>query len=724
MGFKRVFGRDIRFISDLKVQPLVNGEPLEETPRGDFFCEGELAWVIPVLMCCHAHAGIQVRGSHTKAFSNAMEIIRKARLFWTDILEVGIWKEDRYVAVTEIYGVWLARSSTLVATSKARERLSSLGEAFSSMMNRADLEVPLKLVLSKLDGQNKPAREIIEEALKELKISSEYLAEIEQLWLGDLGWTIRLLRPLLLALHQDADLSILTEITTEDALKHFLTGFNLSPLNQSRALSIVRKSNGFINLGLSLYESFGDTFQLYKWNLAMKRAGERPAKNQEADVQFQDHMDSAQVPLRSIVRKLLKDNKEIGTYTDLIEQLESLGVPDNYHDLYWDVTFQQTMVVVKPLLVSWQAQLGGIESITTAQNVDELLTKLEVLNFEPTVDPLEIFTTNRASCLKTLQTIQKTGIIWCLQNDVSFSFWDHNATVFLDFIEASLEKEGYLDIWNNGKVFTISKSLPHDEEMKPFWDALDNSDNLSNFLISMDIKDEDLSSFEKKLEEIKNKAEKTKRVVSVCGKNFDNTEDNLSQLFNHIEGEIHDNCMPDIDLTDIAKLNEIKEKTRKKAGLSKKERLSKPKGRMSQAMKNLVGLAGEIHAYRVLRKKYGATIVNPSSWISENSTFKFPGNSVSDAYGCDFKIKHKKKTYFIEVKATQGDEEVFELGLSEIRRAVEVANRRKEKFIIFHITDALSDSPEFRFLPNPYDKKYSKLYRFFEAGLKIKFEKV
>ena len=226
------------------------------------------------------------------------------------------------------------------------------------------------------------------------------------------------------------------------------------------------------------------------------------------------------------------------------------------------------------------------------------------------------------------------------------------------------------------------------------------------------------------VEEIKNKAEKTKRVVSVCGKNFDNTEDNLSQLFNHIEGEIHDNCMPDIDLTDIAKLNEIKEKTRKKAGLSKKERLSKPKGRMSQAMKNLVGLAGEIHAYRVLRNKYGSTIVNPSSWISENSTFKFPGNSVSDAYGCDFKIKHKKKTYFIEVKATQGDEEVFELGLSEIRRAVEVANRRKEKFIIFHITDALSDSPEFRFLPNPYDKKYSKLYRFFEAGLKIKFEKV
>lgn len=724
MGFKKVFDHGIRFISDLKAQPLVDGEPWEETPRGDSFCEEELAWVIPVLMCCHAHAGNQARGPHTRAFSNAMDTIRKAKLFWADILEVGIWEEDRCFPVTKIDGVWLRKTSTILATRKARERLGSLAEPFSSMMDRADLEMHLKLVLNKLDGQGEPAREVIEGALKELKIGSEHLAEIEQLWLGDLGWSIRLLRPLLLALHPDADLSVLLEIKSEDALKQFLTGFELSPLNHDQALSIVRKANGFINLGLSLYERFGDIFQLDKWNLAMKRAGETPAKNQRADEQFQDHMDSAQVPLRSIVRKLLKENKKIGTYTDLIQQLGSLGVPDNFQNLYWDVNFQETMFVVKPLLVSWQAPLGGIESITIAQNVDELVTMLEVLNFEPTVDPLEIFSTNRAHCLKTLQTIQKTGIIWCLRNGVSFSFWDRNATDFLEFIESFLEIEGYLDIWNDEKVFTISKNLPHDEKMKFFWDALDNSDNLSNLLISMDIKDKDLSSVEKKLEEIKNMAETTKRIVSVCGKEFDNTEDNLSQLFNHIEGKIHDDSLPDIDLTDIAKLNEIKEKAKKNAGLSKKERRSKPKGRMSQAMKNLVGLAGEIHAYRILRKKYGSTIVNPSSWISENSTLKFPGNFVSDDYGCDFKIKHNKKTYFLEVKATQGDEEVFELGLSEIRRAVEVANRRKEKFIIFHITDALSDSPKFRFLPNPYDKKYSKLYRIFNAGLKIQYQKI
>ena len=355
MGFKMIFGHGIRLISDLKVQPLVDGEPWEETRSGDIFCEGELAWVIPVLMCCHAHAGNQARGPHTKAFSNVMDTMRKARIYWADILEVGIQEENRCIPVTKIDGVWLVKTSTLLASRKSRERVSFLGEAFSSMMERADLEVPLKFVFNKLDGQDEAAREIIEGALKELKVGSEHLSEIEQLWLGDLSWTIRLLSPLLMVLYPDADFSILTEITSEHALKEFLTGVDLSPLNLDQALSIVRKSNAFINLGLSLYESFGDTFQLNKWNLAMKKAGETPTKNQQADEQFQDHMDSATTPLRSIVRKMLKDNNELGTYPDLIVQLESLGVPDNYQDLYWDVTFQQTMVVIKPLLISWHA---------------------------------------------------------------------------------------------------------------------------------------------------------------------------------------------------------------------------------------------------------------------------------------------------------------------------------------------------------------------------------
>ena len=126
-GFKRFFDRGILLISDLRVQLLIDGEPCQETPKGVSFCEGELSWIIPVLMCCHAHAGNQARGPHTKAFSNAMDTIRKTRVFWVDNLEVGIWEGNTCNPILKTDGIWVGNSSTLLATRKSRERLSSLG---------------------------------------------------------------------------------------------------------------------------------------------------------------------------------------------------------------------------------------------------------------------------------------------------------------------------------------------------------------------------------------------------------------------------------------------------------------------------------------------------------------------------------------------------------------------------------------------------------------------
>ncbi len=42
---------------------------------------------------------------------------------------------------------------------------------------------------------------------------------------------------------------------------------------------------------------------------------------------------------------------------------------------------------------------------------------------------------------------------------------------------------------------------------------------------------------------------------------------------------------------------------------------------------------------------------------------------------------------------------LFELGSSEVELAIDSANRRKKEFVILHVLDALSDSPQFRLLP-------------------------
>jgi hypothetical protein len=139
-------------------------------------------------------------------------------------------------------------------------------------------------------------------------------------------------------------------------------------------------------------------------------------------------------------------------------------------------------------------------------------------------------------------------------------------------------------------------------------------------------------------------------------------------------------------------------------------------------MRDLIGLCGEIHVYRALDKDYGPEVIGPSNWVSENSRYWFPENDGNDNWGCDFAIHRDGKTHYIEVKATQGEDDSFELGSSEIELAVDMANRRKEEFGILHVMDALSERPRFRLLPNPYDKRYKGKYRFENAGLRIRYE--
>ena len=135
----------------------------------------------------------------------------------------------------------------------------------------------------------------------------------------------------------------------------------------------------------------------------------------------------------------------------------------------------------------------------------------------------------------------------------------------------------------------------------------------------------------------------------------------------------------------------------------------------------MIGLAGEIHAYRCLLKQYGPAVINPSAWKSSNSLSKFPDNVTDDSFGCDFFFTVGNKQYHIEVKASRGDDEAFDLGPTEIQHAIEVANKRNIKFMILHVTDALTMNPHFRLLPNPYDGKYQRFYRIEEAGLRVRY---
>jgi hypothetical protein len=91
-----------------------------------------------------------------------------------------------------------------------------------------------------------------------------------------------------------------------------------------------------------------------------------------------------------------------------------------------------------------------------------------------------------------------------------------------------------------------------------------------------------------------------------------------------------------------------------------------------------------------------AEAVSESAWISENSLYVYGANLVDNGFGCDFRFVVKGRQYRVEVKATQGDADVFSMGSLEIALAVEIAGktkRRKATFLIVHGKNALSPLP-------------------------------
>jgi hypothetical protein len=724
VGFKNAYHDGIRQASELDMKPIVDREPW--TKKGeDLLAESELKWLMPVLLSIVAFAGDQALGVHTKKFSRAIETLRKAKICWVTDLKAGLWQGEELIASTPVPALWLSGDLTLLSEANNLQQLSRLSEALEALLDRRDLNIPLKLVLSNLTGAGPDLnnREKVYEALKELKISESHVGEVEHVLLGDLGWTIRLLRPLLLSLNPKLSLGSLAEIRSEEELRVYLETQNLSPLTVDDAICLVRRCDGFQNLGKELFTLFGDNFQLEKWNQVLTSLRHSPAKNEEAKDQFKTHLLSAYVPLLAMLRKILIDHPEVGKFTNLADQVQTFDCPTVYEKKYWVIDFKIVMQTIRPLFEGWKASPAELEAIDEARSIEDFLERLNSLGLEPAIDPNETYAQNFENCRRSLEKFQQTAIIWGIRNDKPVSLWESEVAELLDHLNESLDPDGFLYPWNEERTFKTLANLPRDPSFEVFWEKMMDCSRIEDFLKVLSISEADIKSARDQLDEFKERIRAKKRLIHVCGKDFDSSEDNLDYLWNHISDGLKETDLPKLSLQEIANLREWSKKGQPQKREDNKKKRRVTRGRMSAAMEKLIGLAGEIHAYRIFLRTYGPSIINSNCWVSENSLRKFPQNAINDELGYDFEINIQGKTYHIEVKASEGNDEIIKLGVSQIKHAKNVANKKNIKFLIFHITKALSMEPSYTLLPNPYERQYEKLYDIQEADLRIRYKK-
>ncbi len=719
--FQNAYGNGVRLASELTTRALVDGSQWQAQDNTLQLSE-ELPWLIPVVLSVFAFSRGQSRGVGTKTFTKAIDALRRARIVWVDTLEAGLWHGDVSVARTPVPALWLPKDNTLLAISDARTEVSQLSEALASIVDRGDIDISLKFVLGDYESADEISDDVVCTSLRKLHITADHYQEVQQRWLGDLVWRVRLIRPLILLMQPEADIAPLDEVTSEEQFRDSLQSYSIAPLDLDDVLSIVRDAAGLKSVGYKAWEILGDQAQLDQWNKVLSQSSESLVSNDQANAQFQEHMDSCRTIMRSIIRHTIRKHPESRGFKDFEAELSSLECPREYAENCWVVGFPEVMKKVRDTLVEWGSDSDVVALVKSAASVEELRDQLDELGLEPDLDPIEIHADNRKIFFRVLEGIQKSALAWCIREYADVGMWGQDNSIFDTQLADDFAKTVFVEIWDEAMCFKLIGKLNQSQVHEKFWTALSMSSTVSELMDRLGISDAEMAKARDRLEEQKQKQELQKKTVKVCGVDFINSEENLNNLWDHILGAIEDDSVATADLSDLEELKEQGASKKRKKGNKKPTNKKKPKGRMSQAMKDLVGLAGEIHAFRALQKFYGVETVGPGSWISENSRHKYPENNTDDGYGCDFVIHKNRKTHYVEVKATQAEDETFELGSSEVELAIDSANRRKKEFVILHVLDALSDSPQCRLLPNPYDRKYRDKYKFEEAGLRVRYE--
>lgn len=724
-GFKAAYGDSIQLASMLEMKPLVNGEKWE-VASGSLLVDTELEWLIPMVLTLVAFTGVQAKGTNSDPFQKRVQMFREARVSWVTSLEAGLFKGGEVVVSPRVPALWLEKEKVLLIADECREQLHLLSESVAFLIHRDDLELPIKLALKEIRDSEPEIEEIVK-ALGQLKINEHQYLEAREQWRGDLGQLIRMIRPMVIILSPTADIGRMVELETEEAVIAFLNKLNIPEFDGARIFSLARGSRNSSRLGASFYKIVGAKAQLDIWNDVLEQLCEPAQVNLNAIIEFQSNIASAYILLRSLLAEILRRNPLVGQFKSLSEQIESVTCPEGFQLQFWEVTFNMAIHELISSFEEWGATQEEIEALRISTNPDELTDNLYLAGVDTSFDPLHVASSNRDCIKKALQRFLRIGLAWCIkQKNSNTAPWEKTSEQLLESFSTAIDETGFVRKWDDATVFNLLKLLSRDDSHAQFWQTVDTAQEIDGLLSSLDLSDHDLDEAQAKLDDFKEQVRRKKKLIAVCGDEFDSSEDNLSNLWAHIC-----NGITDVNLDSFATINlqsaiQLKPVTSRRKKKEKGNAGTKPKqGPLSKSMENLIGLSGEIHAFRMLQKSYGPSVVHQGVWVSGNSNQVFPDNKTDDGHGCDFVIHHNGKTFSIEVKASQGEDETFKLGSSEIRLSMELAKKkrnRKEVFQILHVTNALTETPSFRLLPNPYDQKYQSYFMVEDADARVRYK--
>lgn len=720
--FQHAYGERVVLTSSLTLVPRVGGRAWTGEGATPLALD-DAGWLIKPVLSLVAFCGASP-GIHASRFRQLALLLQESHVHWVSQLQLELQKQGQTLLTTEVDAFWHDGRRTLIASSSCQHSPVKLAPSLVQLLGREDLAFPLRLLLTPLEAiENEPADLVA--FLGPLEVSGEQLYQVLEFLRGDVTQTAKLLSVLVAVCDPTADLQELRAALTEDQLRKCLEKVPRLPLDAQLAIRMAREGHDFFAFGKLLSERMA--LPLARWNEGLKACGYPVVTNRNWKAELEASLEEAE----SLVKRALAHIQRVVKRPDFRQrwrQYTDLVSSNDFSQTHWEVRFQDAMQIVSSLVEKWEGAAFS-SAIANVDSADALRDALVRCGVDVDFDPDECARQN-SELAETLgrQLDQLRDAFAVKRGDESLSLAEPlPSTVVKAVASKALERDGFVRKWSAGDLLEAVRSEAGAGASDVYWLAVEKSSDIETLRAALELTQDDVSRAEEWLARRKADAARSRRLVKVCGADFDSDPDNLGVVWRFISARVPDEEVgrtPLLALTKPAELDSFKKKRKTAQGQPAKP--SKRPQRQSKAVDELVGLVGEIFVFRRLQLQFKPAI-SSDAWVSKNSQYAFPNNAGDDSLGYDIGFTVNGTSYRVEVKATAGDDESFTLGSSEIRLAQELGAAKKRKrpiYLVAHVKQALSASPSVVILPNPFDPKYSGLFSISDADARLRYRSV
>jgi hypothetical protein len=727
--FQRVYQNDVQFTSKLSLEPMVGGEPWTGNQSRPI-ANSALAWLVSPLLILAAHG----RSLLSRAFTDRVKKLGELKVDLVPSLHFAVNIEGSAARIPseERFAMWVPEHNTLIVTEDCLNHLEELSAAVAQVLERKDLELGLRMILKEAHGVDDrtdphkilaPLRFLLQEdhinaVLEHLNHNTEHMSRILEVF-GRV-------------LNTDYNTETIANAKSDQelatALAIVLEGHDIAPLAIDDLLKLARSHRGLFefarNVSLQLPEPLRERATLNHWNEALRKTNEAELINPQWRLQLETSLQEA----ASLVNLLAAEAIRRGcgsTFEEMQQQYQNLLKKDELGKQHWEISFANAMALLADVAQGWLNDENLLRVIRDAVSVVGLRRCLTDAGIQMEPDPYECSRKNRALVEGVAREFDKLRLAcWWQQNGDSPQ--DESASRIDEYINTckeELSRHGFTNEWSAEDVLRLIKGVKHDD--LPNFDAtVANVRDVATMREVLGIDDDTLAGLEPRLKRSRAESLHKRNLVKICGEDFDSSEDNIPNLWTFLTDKMPEDAL-DGELVNLSKPIQLRAMPAQEGGNRvAPQRNNRQTSRQSKDLEVFIGLCGEIHVFRFLRRMYGADSVPPSAWLSENSRKMFPSNLANDGMGCDFSFTKEGITHRVEVKATTGTDPSFILGSSEIRLAMKIATSpesHNEVFSLIHVQNALSINPKPIVLPNPYSPVHAQNFRIGDANVRIRY---